>query len=285
MIQHILAHWKLDVSDMKGVEDSHSSTVYQCTLASGQQVFVKIPFSKVKFDRELETYQLLQGRVPIPKLLDVWNGNDDSPGAFLLSKVDGDPLSMSVDPGLAYQVGALHASLHSVTPRANETIDNEFDKWAEFVDEKFYLFAEAVVKELDEQTYRQSITLFEEWKKELPTPDGPAFLHMDFRPANILVNGDVVTGVIDFESVRFGSTEVDFTKIHRDFLSLDPVNMKEFRNGYESVRPMIDLDVVLPFYQFTDAFNSMGWCVQRGLERHRGFYEQNEGILRRFLAK
>ncbi|WP_244188406.1 phosphotransferase [Paenibacillus kribbensis] len=34
---------------------------------------------------------------------------------------------------------------------------------------------------------------------------------MDFRPGNILVNGNEVAGIIDFESARGGSSEIDFT--------------------------------------------------------------------------
>ena len=74
--------------------------------------------------------------------------------------------------------------------------------------------------------YEQSIGKFEKMKHQLPAPDGPRFVHKDFRPANILIDRDKVTGLIDFESVQFGSTEMDFTKLYRDFLRLDPALYK-----------------------------------------------------------
>lgn len=102
---------------------------------------------------------------------------------------------------------------------------------------------------------------------------------MDFRPANIIVDGDAVAGLIDFESVRFGSTEIDFTKIYRDFLRFDPTLFEAFREGYKSIRPLIDLDKVLPFYRFIDAFNSIGWCNRRRIEKNTLFYEENKELL------
>ncbi len=106
---------------------------------------------------------------------------------------------------------------------------------------------------------------------------------MDFRPANIIVDGHKVTGTIDFESVRFGSTEMDFTKLYRDFLRFDSALYHAYQQGYNSVRPLIDLEVVLPFYQFTDAFNSIGWCKRRGMEENALFFEKNLAILKKFL--
>ena len=45
---------------------------------------------------------------------------------------------------------------------------------------------------------------------------------MDFRPANIIIHDNQVSGIIDFESARFGSTEMDFTKINRDIFMKNP---------------------------------------------------------------
>ena len=39
----------------------------------------------------------------------------------------------------------------------------------------------------------------------------------------------------------------------------------------ESIRPFIDLQEVLPFYRFFDAFNSIGWCRRSGIEKHQNF--------------
>ncbi|WP_299512573.1 aminoglycoside phosphotransferase family protein [uncultured Rummeliibacillus sp.] len=283
MLNRVIDQFRLNVLSIDNVEDSHSSTVYKCNLLNGETVYIKIPYTKLKFQRELEAYQILEGNVAIPKMLDYWDGDEDCIGAFLLSRLQGTPLTTHVSTGLAFQVGVLHATIHNVNPNGQkiEWIQNEFSSWSKFVERQFYSFAEDVKKVLDESLYNQVIQKFENMKKQLAPPDGPSFIHMDFRPANIIVDGDQVSGVIDFESVRFGSTEIDFTKINRDFLRFDQTLYNAYKEGYNSIRPLINLEETLPFYQFTDVFNSIGWCKRRGINEHRLFLEENLTILKR----
>ena len=286
MLNRVIQQFGLQVMSMNEVEDSFSSTVYKCTLSNGENVFLKIPFSNLKYQRELEAYEILQGRVSIPKMLDHWSGDEECAGAFLLSELKGKPLTSDAVPAVAYQVGVLHAEMHSINPPANKElkgIKNEFPNWSNFIEEQFYSFADDVKVIIDEQLYLKSIEKFEKMKQQLPSPDGPSFVHMDFRPANIIVNDEKVSGIIDFESVRFGSTEVDFTKLYRDFLSVDVNLFNAYQEGYNSIRPLIDLESVLPFYRFTDAFNSIGWCKRRGIEKNAIFLEENLSRLKNWL--
>jgi hypothetical protein len=82
---------------------------------------------------------------------------------------------------------------------------------------------------------------------------------------------------------KHGSTEIDFTKLYRDFLSSDPGLYNAYQEGYNSIRPLIKLKDVLPFYQFTDAFNSIGWCKRRGIEKNAVFLEENITRLKKWL--
>ncbi|MFB1082516.1 phosphotransferase family protein [Jeotgalibacillus sp. JSM ZJ347] len=279
----IIKHFGLFTQSISDVADSHSSTVHKVVLLNGETVYIKIPFSELKFRREIEAYSILEGQISVPRLLDVWEGDDDTAGALLLSELEGEPLTPKLSTALAYETGIYHASMHAIQPPAGMDlihIDNEFPQWSAFMDRMFYGFAEDTKKVVNPSLYEHSIQKYIEMKSELPAPDGPAFIHMDFRPANILVKDDRVMGAIDFESVRFGATEMDFSKIHRDFLSLDPSLNQAYQDGYRSIRPLIDLDHVLEFYRFTDAFNSIGWCQRRGIEKNRSFYEQNLSILK-----
>ncbi|MBT2640426.1 aminoglycoside phosphotransferase family protein [Bacillus sp. ISL-39] len=286
MLDRVIQQFGIRKQSMNEVEDSHSSTVYRSTLSKGENVFVKIPYTKLKFMRELEAYEILKGKVAIPELLDYWSGDEEFPGAFLLSELKGSSLTLESPPTVAFQVGVLQAEMHTIQPPADKVltgIKNEFMNWSDFVEKQFYSFAEDVKGVLDPQLYRQAIEKFENMKHLLPSPDGPSFVHMDFRPANIIVDGNKVSGVIDFESVRFGSTEGDFTKLYRDFLSFNPAFYHSYKEGYNSIRPLIDLDIILPFYQFTDAFNSIGWCKRRGIEKNALFLEENLVRLNDFL--
>lgn len=286
MLNRVIEQLGLRVYSMNEVEDSHSSTVYKCTLHNGENIFLKIPYTKLKYQRELEAYELLKGRIATPELLDVWTGDEECPGAFLLSELKGKPLTTDATPTAAFQVGVLQATLHGIQPPEKKmltVIQNEFPNWSSFIEEQFYSFAEDVKEVVDEQLYNQAIEKYEATKQHIPSSDGPSFIHMDFRPANIIVDGDSVSGMIDFESVRFGSTEIDFTKLYRDLLSFNPTLLNAFKEGYRSVRPLIDLDIILPFYLFTDAFNSVGWCKRRGIERNALFLEDNLTRLKSLL--
>ncbi len=286
MLDRVIEQFRLQIISMDEVEDSHSSTVYKLTLLNGENVFIKVPYTKLKYQRELEAYEILNGRVTVPDLLDCWGGDEEIPGAFLLSGLKGKPLTTNATPAAAYQVGVLQATMHTIQPPVDKVltgIQNEFAHWSNFIQKQFYSFAEEVKEVVDENLYNQAIEKYEAMKLQIPSPDGPSFVHMDFRPANIIVDGNQVSGMIDFESVRFGSCEIDFTKLYRDFLSFDPILYQAFQDGYQSIRPLIDLEAVLPFYLFTDAFNSVGWCKRRGIEKNARFLEENLARLQKFL--
>lgn len=286
MLNRVIQQFGLQVRSMNEVEDSHSSTVYKCTLSNGETVFIKIPYTKLKCQRELEAYEIIKGNVAIPEMLEYWPGDEECPGAFLLSELKGQPLTSKASPTVAFQVGVLHAKLHTILPPTDHVltgIQNEFPNWSNFVEHQFYSFAEDVKDVLEERIYHEAIAKFEKMKQLLPSPDGPSFIHMDFRSANIIVDGNKVSGVIDFESVRFGSTEMDFTKLYRDFLCYDSILYEAYKEGYNSIRTLIDLEIVLPFYRFTDAFNSIGWCKRRGMEKNALFLEENLARLKKML--
>lgn len=286
MLNRVLDQFGLQTLFINEVEDSHSSSVYKCRLLKGEDVYVKIPYTKLKFQRELESYEILKGKVSIPEILNYWTGDEKCPGAFLLSELKGQPLSIKNSPKVAFEVGVLHATMHTIQPPENKVlkgVQNEFPNWSKFIEKQFYSFAEDVKKVLDETLLNRAIEKFKLMQERLPSPDGPGFIHMDFRPANIIIDGEKVSGIIDFESVRFGSTEIDFTKLYRDFLSYNSSLFEAFQEGYKSIRPLIDLEIVLPFYQFTDAFNSIGWCKRRGIEKNALFLEENIVRLNQFL--
>lgn len=250
MLNRVIQQFELNMLSINEVVDSHSSTVYKCNLLNGENVFSKIPYTKLKYQRELAAYEILKDKVSIPKMLDYWPGDEECPGAFLLSELKGCPITNKALPAVAFQVGFLHASMHQIQPSTTSQltgIQNEFPEWSDFLERQFYSFAKDVKEVLDENLYSQAIEKFENMKLQLPPADGPSFIHMDFRPANIIVDEDRVSGMIDFESVRFGATEIDFTKLYRDFLCFDSTLYQSYQEGYNTIRPLIDLEVVLPF--------------------------------------
>ena len=129
MLNSVIDQFKLQVQSISDVENSHSSTVYKCTLLNGENIFLKIPYTKLKWQRELEAYEILKGHVAIPKMLDYWSGDEECPGAFLLSELKGIQLTTEVSSTVAFQVGVLQATMHTVRPPDGKLltgIQNEF---------------------------------------------------------------------------------------------------------------------------------------------------------------
>lgn len=285
-LKKVLEKFELEVLSIEDVPESFSSTVYKIQLIDHRTVFVKIPYSKAKLKLEYTVLERLNHELPVPKVLGYWEGDQDSTGALLLSAIDGVSITGKVDKELAHDIGVHHAKLHAIVPNEqdfNSSVTHVFGQWADFVQQHFYSFAEDVKKVIEPHLFEQSLEYFEHHRNLLPMPDGPSFIHMDFRPANILVQENKVVGMIDFESVRIGSTEMDFTKINRDIFMKNPGTMEAYQQGYESIRPLIDLQKVLPFYRFTDTFNSIGWCKRRGVEKHQIFLQENLLCLKTIL--
>lgn len=286
LLQQVIDRFKLNVLAVDNVPQSFSSTVYKIRLINHRTVYIKIPYSQAKLELEYTVLKRLRNELPVPELLDYWEGNEEVTGALLLSAINGAPITEKVDTALAYDIGVHHAMLHAIIPNEQDfksSVSNVYGQWTAFIKRLFYSFAEDVKEVIDPRLYEQSLKHFEHQLNLLPSPDGPSFIHMDFRPGNILVHENQVVGIIDFESVRIGAVEMDFTKINRDIFMKYPGTREAYQKGYESIRPLIDLQEVLPFYRFTDAFNSIGWCKRRGIEKHQAFLQENLAYLNDFL--
>jgi Putative homoserine kinase type II (protein kinase fold) len=252
-VLNVIEKLKLNVLHIEGVPESYSSEVYKLTLASGETVYVKIPFNRDKLVREFKMLETLKGVIPVPQVLDIWYGDERSTGALLLSAIPGMHCTGNIDEKLAYQIGTYHAMLHEVTTPGYgyHTTDGfkvlDPNNWRLHIKHNFDKWKEPCKEILAPELYERCIHHFDGIYAALPDPDGPCIVHMDFRPGNILVNDDKVIGIIDFESARGGSTEIDFTKVNRYIWEVNPRTKPPYIEGYQSIRPMMPLEDVLPF--------------------------------------
>lgn len=95
---------------------------------------------------------------------------------FTVYEEEGKPLTSKATPTVAFQVGVLHAEMHTIRPpeeRVLTGIQNEFPNWSNFIERQFYSFAEDVRDVLDELIYKQAITKKEQvyqWVKRYVEP-------------------------------------------------------------------------------------------------------------------
>lgn len=280
-IQKFIKKFKLNVIHIDGVPESYSSEVYRLTLSNQQQVYLKIPFNKVKLYREFAMLQRLAGKLPVPRVHHYWEGDDEVTGALLLESIPGLPITGVIPDKLAYEIGSLQAQMHSVnmpgygydTPDGFHGLPD--NNWRSYIRWNFENCKPICLDILEPGLYERCVAYFNKAYSTLPEPDSPCVVHLDFRPGNLLVQDHKITGIIDFESSRGGSSEIDFTKVNRYIWERNPATREIFEEGYNSIKTLIDLKRTLPFYSLYDSFCGVAWCAKRGVDKHKAFLNEN----------
>jgi Ser/Thr protein kinase RdoA (MazF antagonist) len=290
-IDEAIAHFGLDVARMDDVEDSYSSTVRLLTLSSGERVVLKIPWVRQKLDREVAALRALARDMPVPALLDVWDVDAvRGPGAMLLSLLPGAVVTDPVSPRLAREMGALLARLH--LHRRDHfgdagAMDSPDAEWWELMYRSHQSWQSHCEAVLPPALWRAARDLYERLRAGLPAPDGPCWVHCDYRPGNILVDREgehrQITGLIDFESTRGGSADYDFVKISHYVWDAVPGTRESFCEGYASIRPLPNIDRTLPFYRLHNAIGGVAWCVRRTTTADP-FFAENLAVIEEMLA-
>lgn len=264
----------INVSDVFNVPESFSSEVYSLLLKNGEKVILKIPYNKSKLLREYKMLELLKDKLPVPKVLDFFEGNENLKGALLLSYIDGNPIIGEIDKKLAYDMGELLAKLHVVPMKYYQLTEDNTKDWWISIKTRFKEWTKECENGMTPHMLNKCIKVFEKMYKDLPTPDGPCVIHFDYRPGNILTKNNEIKGLIDFESSRGGSSDIDFTK-SKLYVWDKYIGTKEaFINGYKSIRPLPDIEKTLPFYLFYNGFGGVAWCVRRN-ELNGEFMKEN----------
>jgi hypothetical protein len=57
-----------------------------------------------------------------------------------------------------------------------------------------------------------------------------------------------------------------------------------YKAGYSTIRPLIELEAILPFYNFYDAFSAVVWCKNRGIEKHKAFLNESISVLHKSVG-
>jgi len=287
LLQTIIRGFNLNVISIENVPESFSSQVYKLNLTNGESVYAKIPYNRDKLYREYRMLEMLSEVIPVPKVLDFWSGDDFISGALLLSQIQGTPCTGTIDDKLAFQIGQYHAKLHEVKMPGYgvEGVDGyqflDQNDWRLYIKNNFEKLKEPCKEVLERGLFEKCINHFERAFSALPHPDGPCVVHMDFRPGNILTNNNEVIGIIDFESARGGSSEIDFTKMNRYVWEAFPPSRAAYQEGYSTIRPLMELETILPFYDLYDAFSAVVWCKNRGIEKNKAFLQESIAVLQK----
>lgn len=272
----------INVSEVFNVPESFSSEVYSLLLKNGEKVILKIPYNKSKLLREYKMLELLKDKLPVPKVLDYFEGNENLKGALLLSYIDGNPITGEINKKLAYDMGELLARLHKVPMKYYQLTEDNTNDWWTSIKIRFEEWSKECENGMPSDMLNKCISIFEKMYKELPSPDGPCVIHFDYRPGNILTRDNKIKGLIDFESSRGGSSDIDFTKSKLYVWDKYIGTKEEFLNGYKSIRALPDIEKTLPFYLFYNSFGGVAWCVRRN-ELNGQFMKENIGQIKEII--
>lgn len=254
--------------------------MYKITLEAGEEVILKIPFTREKLYRESKMLQRISCILPAPCVLDLWTGDETTSGAILLSFIDGAPcLDQQVDKPLSFRMGELLATLHTVSmPGFGHEGEHGFTyvDWWDFINTKVERILANSEGHLSPTTFQKVHDHFQHFSTHHPQADGPCAVHSDYRPGNILVQNGQITGLIDFESARGGSADFDFSKMKLYVWDELPGTREAFEEGYTSIRPLPhELDTLLHFNLLFHAINGIDFCVKRGITGNEHFLRES----------
>ncbi len=146
------------------------------------------------------------------------------------------------------------------------------------MDERFQLWIRTCTGVVPQRKLAEIEGVFAALSADLPAPDGPCWVHADFRPANVLVEDGRITGLIDFESARGGSADFDFVKVSHALFDTLAGSRDAFLAGYDAIRPHPDLARTLPYYRLHNAVGGLAWCIRR-TNTDDPFYRENDEVI------
>ena len=270
-IQNAIDRFNLQVQSIEQVPESNSAIVRILTLNNQQKAILKIHWSAKKAKRERQALLELKHLPHIPNLLDSFieaNGH-----ALLIEYLDGVPIShpKNLTPTMAYQIGEMMAGIHGVKRP-------DFwgqPSWKAFLELKVKEYIANCQPDTSLTNLDKAKTAFYQLLPQVGQYESACLTHFDLRLGNILAKNGKVVGIIDFESSRGGSGDMDFYKLWREVWLSYPSLKSAMTAGYESIRPIqVDLDKVLPLYAIYNNLGGLAWCVIRG-QVGSDFYQMN----------
>lgn len=203
---------------------------------------------------EVEVYQLVEGRVPTPRLLAADFSREIAPGdCFFMEKMDGTTwkraakkIPAAAKPDLMRALGRANAGVHSVEGAWFGYLKGDarfrFDSWSG-------AFSGMMNDILDDGRRRGYDLPYDEIaeavaanRARLDAVQRPRLVDFDLWAGNVFLSNEggwKLAGVVDFERAFYGDPFADFTSAF--YLFEDVEREPDFRAGYEeaSGRPLI----------------------------------------------
>lgn len=247
-------------------EDAMVATVYKITKSNGEKLILKICERSNDYLRERYFLEHFADQLPVPRIIQSIEPNDEISGAILMECLPGDLLKTTdLTDALAYEIGSTLAKIHLNRrpgygdPVAPNGLSSDPSAYFAL---KFEEGLEECSQHLPKELIEKCRHYYEKHAHLLTTVDGPCVVHRDFRPGNLIVYKGKLEGVIDWAGARFSFAEEDFCSLeHGEW----PSNSKKsFLAGYASIRPVPNYVNVMPFLRLNKAIATIGFTVKCG---------------------
>lgn len=270
-------------------EDAMVAIVYKVIKPNGESFILKICERVNDYLREIYYLKYFADKLPVPKIAQVIEPEIGVHGAVLMECLPGEILTTAnLTDKLLFEMGSLLARIHlnrlthygdliqpddfSIDPRIHFTF-----KFEEGLDECKDHLPKALIEKC-RLYYERYLSLFD-------SVDGPCVVHRDFRPGNIMVFKDRVSGIIDWSSGRVGFAEEDFCSMEHGESLLDITGKSNFLSGYASIRSVPNYNAMVSFLRLNKAIATIGFTVKRGTWKttSASLYQYNRKFLETFI--
>lgn len=248
-------------------EDALVAAVFKIEQDSSADLILKVCTRGSDALREAYFLNRFAGKLPVPRLCQLIEPEDDVPAAVLMEYVPGTLLKKDlVTDAIVYAIGELLACIHlERTESYGDLIEP-----ATLNQDARLGFTMKFQEGLQECEGHLSKALLASCQHHFDrdidlalSSDGPCIIHRDFRPGNLIVNGEKIAGIIDWSSGRSGFAEEDFCPL--EFGEWPKRCKTAFLKGYASVRKVPDYKTIMPLLSLSRAIGVVGFTIKRGL--------------------
>lgn len=244
------------------------AVVYEVCLLSGKKYILKICPKERHYFREIYCLKKLSSVTAAPNIIDLVDPDEKHHGAILMEYLSGNLIRRGgLSTRLAHDIGFNLAKFHDITMKGYGDLLDSSELSSD--PEKYWLkkFNESIGEchgPINSDLIEQVLSFTNENIHLLKKSDGPCIAHRDFRPGNIIVNQNKLSGIIDWASARAGFAQEDFQAFEeKEWSNSSDVN-DAFLKGYAVVRPVPDYKEMFPLLRLERALGLVGYTLKIG---------------------
>lgn len=284
----------LNLHDAEFIKIEHNESiiaiVYKIVMPNGHNLILKISDQTQHFYKELYFLNYFADKLPVAKIVNIVEPKADVDGAILMECFPGEVLQAGcLTPELAFELGELLAVIHTNRTTAYGDLikpDSLMQDPRTYFAAKFEESFAECKDHLPAMLLNKCHKYYEQNVDSLVTVDGPCIIHRDFRPGNILVENNQLSGIIDWASGRSGFAEDDFSTLEMGEWGNNLEIKKAFLNGYSEIRNVPNYSMVMPLLLLNRAIAAIGFTVKIGTYNNRdiALYNINLNVVTKLLS-